>query len=119
MYTREAVQEHPQSSRRVDVFLTMRRDEEVLPRLQAEALDGIRCIDLRPEMLENFAHGRPCHEDPARMQTLAQKVPSRVLRVDKVEVCHVVDDSFPLGSFHRNTGCLPSCDRRGSASLSR
>lgn len=45
---------------RVDVFLAMGRQENILAFLQAKALVDVAGLDIGEVVVENFCHGGPC-----------------------------------------------------------
>ena len=74
---------------RVNVFLAMGRQEDVLAFLQAEALVDIAGLDIGEVVVEDFCHGGPCDIGALLGQTAVGEVSSCVLRVGHI---HVGDD---------------------------
>lgn len=78
---------------RVDVFLAMGRQENILAFLQAKALVDVAGLDIGEVVVENFCHGGPCDIGALLGQTAVGEVSSCVLRVGHVHVGNDIDDT--------------------------
>lgn len=78
---------------RVDIFLAMGGQENVLAFLQAEALVDIAGLDIGEVVVEDFCHGGPCDIGALLGQAAVGEVSSCVLRVGHVHVGDDIDDT--------------------------
>ena len=78
---------------RVDIFLTVSGQENVLAFLQAEALVNIAGLDVREVVVEDFRHGGSCDIGALLGQAAVGEVSSCVLRVGHVHVGDDIDDT--------------------------
>lgn len=78
---------------RVDVFLTMGGQENILAFLQAEALVDVAGLDIGEVVVENFCHGGPCDIGALLGQAAVGEVSSCVLRIGHVHVGNDIDDT--------------------------
>ena len=78
---------------RVNVFLTMGRQENILAFLQAETLMNVTGLNLSEVVVENLRHGGPCDIGALLGQTAVGEVSSCVLRVGHVHVGNDIDDT--------------------------
>ena len=78
---------------RVDIFLTVGGQENVLAFLQAEALVNIAGLDIGEIVVEDFRHGGPCDIGALLRQTAVGEVSSCVFRVGHVHVGDDIDDT--------------------------
>lgn len=78
---------------RVDIFLTMGGQENILAFLQAEALVDVAGLDIGEVVVEDFRHGGPRDIGTLLRQTAVGKVSSCVLRVGHVHVGDDIDDT--------------------------
>ena len=78
---------------RVDVFLAMGRQENILAFLQAKALVDVAGLDIGEVVVENFCHGGPCDIGALLGQTAVGEVSSCVLRVGHIHVGDDIDDT--------------------------
>lgn len=78
---------------RVDIFLAMGRQENVLAFLQAKALVNIAGLDIGEIVVEDFRHGGSCDIGALLGQAAVGEVSSCVLRVGHVHVGDDIDDT--------------------------
>ena len=78
---------------RVNVFLTMGGQENILAFLQAEALVDIAGLDIGEVVVEDFRHGGPSDIGALLRQAAVSEVSSCVLRVGHVHVGNDIDDT--------------------------
>lgn len=78
---------------RVDIFLAMGGQENVLAFLQAEALVDVAGLDIGEVVVENFCHGGSRDIGALLRQTAVSEVSSCVLRVGHVHVGDDIDDT--------------------------
>lgn len=78
---------------RVNVFLTMGGQENILAFLQAEALVNIAGLDIGEVVVEDFRHGGPSDIGALLRQAAVSEVSSCVLRVGHVHVGNDIDDT--------------------------
>ena len=78
---------------RVDIFLAVSGQENVLAFLQAKALVDVAGLDIGEVVVENFCHGGPCDIGALLGQTAVGEVSSCVLRVGHVHVGNDIDDT--------------------------
>lgn len=78
---------------RVDVFLAVSGQENVLAFLQAEALVDVAGLDIGEVVVEDFRHGGPCDIGALLRQAAVGEVSSCVLRVGHVHVGDDIDDT--------------------------
>lgn len=78
---------------RVDIFLAMGGQENVLAFLQAEALVDIAGLDIGEVVVEDFRHGGPSDIGALLRQAAGSEVSSCVLRVGHVHVGNDIDDT--------------------------
>lgn len=78
---------------RVDIFLAMGRQENILAFLQAEALVDVAGLDIGEVVVENFCHGGPCDIGALLGQAAVGEVSSCVLRIGHVHVGNDIDDT--------------------------
>ena len=78
---------------RVNVFLTVSRQENVLAFLQAKALVNIAGLDIGEIVVEDFRHGGSCDIGALLGQAAVGEVSSCVLRVGHVHVGDDIDDT--------------------------
>ena len=78
---------------RVNVFLTMGGQENILAFLQAEALVDVAGLDIGEIVVEDLRHGGPCDIGALLGQTAVGEVSSCVLRVGHVHVGDDIDDT--------------------------
>ena len=78
---------------RVDIFLAMSGQENILAFLQAEALVDIAGLDIGEVVVEDFRHGGPCDIGALLGQAAVGEVSSCVLRVGHVHVGNDIDDT--------------------------
>ena len=78
---------------RVNVFLTVSRQENVLAFLQAKALVNIAGLDIGEIVVEDFRHGGSCDIGALLGQAAVGEVSSCVLRVGHVHVGDNIDDT--------------------------
>ena len=77
----------------VDVLLAVRREEDVLAFLEAEAYVDVAGLDVGEIAVENFGHGRTGHVGAFLGQAAVGEVAARMLRVAEVYVGDDVDDA--------------------------
>ena len=78
---------------RVDVFLAMSRQENILAFLQAETLMNVTCLDIGEVVVENLRHGGPCDIGALLRQAAVGEVSSCVFRVGHIHVGDDIDDT--------------------------
>lgn len=78
---------------RVDVFLAMGRQENILAFLQAKALVDVAGLDIGEVVVENFCHGGSCDIGALLGQTAVGEVSSCVLRIGHIHVGNDIDDT--------------------------
>ena len=78
---------------RVDIFLTVSRQENVLAFLQTEALVDVAGLDIGEVVVEDFCHGGPRDIGALLRQAAVGEVSSCVLRVGHVHVGDDIDDT--------------------------
>ena len=78
---------------RVDIFLTMGGQENILAFLQAEALVDIAGLDLGEIVVEDFRHGGSCDIGALLGQAAVGEVSSCVLRVGHIHVGDDIDNT--------------------------
>ena len=78
---------------RVDIFLAMGGQENVLAFLQAEALVDVAGLDIGEVVVEDFRHGGSCDIGALLRQTAVGEVSSCVLRVGHIHVGDDIDDT--------------------------
>ena len=78
---------------RVDIFLAMGRQENVLTFFQAKALVHVAGLDIGEVVVEDFRHGGPCDIGALLGQAAVGEVSSCVLRVGHVHVGNDIDDT--------------------------
>ena len=78
---------------RVDIFLAMGGQENILAFLQAETLVDVAGLDIGEIVVENFCHGGPCDIGALLGQAAVGEVSSCVLRVGHVHVGDDIDDT--------------------------
>lgn len=83
---------------RVDIFLAMGGQENILAFLQTEALVHVAGLDIGKVVVENLRHGGPCDIGALLRQTAVGEVSSCVLRVGHVNITDDVYDTA-IGLF--------------------
>ena len=78
---------------RVDIFLAMGRQENVLTFFQAKALVHVAGLDIGEVVVEDFRHGGPCDIGALLGQAAVGEVSSCVLRVGHVNITDDVYDT--------------------------
>lgn len=78
---------------RVDIFLAMGGQENILAFLQAKALVDVAGLDIGEVVVENFCHGGPCDIGALLGQTAVGEVSSCVLRIGHIHVGDDIDDT--------------------------
>ncbi len=78
---------------RVDVFLAMGRQENILAFLQAKALVDVAGLDIGEVVVENFCHGGPCDIGALLGQTAVGEVSSCMLRIGHIHVGDDINDT--------------------------
>ena len=78
---------------RVNVFLTVSGQENILAFLQAEALVDVAGLDIGEVVVEDLRHGGPCDIGAFLGQAAVGEVSSCVLRVGHVHVGNDIDDT--------------------------
>ena len=78
---------------RVDIFLTVSRQENVLAFLQTEALVDVAGLDIGEVVVEDFRHGGPCDIGALLRQAAVGEVSSCVFRVGHIHVGDDIDDT--------------------------
>lgn len=78
---------------RVDIFLAMGGQENILAFLQAEALVDVAGLDIGEVVVEDFRHGGPCDIGALLRQTAVGEVSSCVLRIGHIHVGDDIDDT--------------------------
>ena len=78
---------------RVDIFLAMGGQENILAFLQAEALVDVAGLDIGEVVVEDFRHGGPCDIGALLGQTAVGEVSSCVLRIGHIHVGDDIDDT--------------------------
>ena len=78
---------------RVDIFLTVGGEENVLTFFQAKALVNVAGLDIGEVVVENFRHGGSCDIGALLGQTAVGEVSSCVLRIGHIHVGDDIDDT--------------------------
>ena len=78
---------------RVDIFLTVGGQENVLTFFQAKALVNVAGLDIGEVVVENFRHGGSCDIGALLGQTAVGEVSSCVLRIGHIHVGDDIDDT--------------------------
>ena len=78
---------------RVDIFLTVSGQENVLAFLQTEALVDVAGLDIGEVVVEDFRHGGSCDIGALLGQSAVGEVSSCVFRVGHVHVGDDIDDT--------------------------
>ena len=78
---------------RVNVFLTVSGQENILAFLQAEALVDVAGLDIGEVVVEDFRHGGSCDIGALLGQAAVGEVSSCVLRVGHIHVGNDIDDT--------------------------
>lgn len=78
---------------RVDIFLAMGGQENVLAFLQAKALVDVAGLDIGEVVVENFRHGGSCDIGALLGQTAVGEVSSCVFRIGHIHVGNDIDDT--------------------------
>ena len=78
---------------RVDIFLAVSGQENVLAFLQAEALVDVAGLDIGEVVVEDLRHGGPCDIGALLRQTAVGEVSSCVLRIGHIHVGDDIDDT--------------------------
>ena len=77
---------------KIDILFAVTADDEVVAIDQTEALEHVRCLDLRQVMVKNLEHRAAGLDDTIGRKTFAQEVFTRNGAVGQVDVADVVDD---------------------------
>ena len=78
---------------RVDIFLTVGGQENILAFLQTEALVHVAGLDIGKVVVEDLRHGGPCDIGALLRQTAVGEVSSCVLRIGHIHVGDDIDDT--------------------------
>ena len=78
---------------RVDIFLAMGRQENILAFLQAEALMDVAGLDIGEVVVEDLRHRGPCDIGALLGQAAVGEVSSCVLRIGHIHVGNDIDDT--------------------------